>query len=365
MARIEWILRPTRPGTYTENFVIQLYGVDGSPLDSHTLLLSVDEAGAQVSVTGDQAVTLTTALGSAQLEAPQKAFSGAAGRIGPLGQQNIDLHLMPVCSAAMEAGFVRIGEALYVVAAFHSGTVQPASITGSPPILTLHWDEAALPAFVPAADLRIFMAENDRQWTPLNSSVNINARTVHAAIPRAGSFTIGWLDPSPPAAIKGLRTTGDGNRVVLRWSRAAEADVVGYQLLAREQPGTQVVAAYAISTPFTIDFSPAQHAKGLTRYYTVRALDAAGNFGPESDPIAVKQPGEGGDDTVVLSIRLQDGTVVFSWPAETKGFLLESCSRLPADNWSVFPVNPVVVEGRCTVSSPVPARAQFFRLKKP
>jgi hypothetical protein len=364
-ARVQWTLRPTRPGTYTDNFQIQLLGVDGCPLDSHTLLLSVDEASAHMTLSNGQAGTLTTTLGSAQLEVPQQAFAGALGRTAPLGQENIDLHLLPISSAAAGSGFVRMGDAVYVVAAFHSGTMQPASMTGSAPTLTLRWDEAALPSFISAARLRVFMAENDRQWVALNSQVDVNARTVQAVIPRAGTFTIGWLDLNPPTAIQGLSATADENQVVLQWLEAAESDVVGYQVLARQEPGTPVVATYPIANPDTIQYRPTQHAPGVTRYYTVRALDMAGNLGSESAPIAVKRPGQGGADTVVLNIRLQDGAIIFSWPAEAEGYSLESTSHLPAENWNPVPINPVVIAGQQTVSRPASAHTQFFRLRKP
>jgi autotransporter-associated beta strand protein len=53
------------------------------------------------------------------------------------------------------------------------------------------------------------------------------------------------------------------------------------------------------------------------------------------------------------------------WPSFASGYTLERASALPANNWTEVTNEPVILNGRLTVTNHVPAPAGFYRLRKP
>jgi hypothetical protein len=363
LARVDWKLRPARAGTYIEDYAIQLYDGQGRPLDVHQLLLGVDEAGAERTLDPHQEGTLTTALGSASLAVPAGAFAGAGGPIGPHGAGDVDLHLLAVSTGATLPGFVPVGNRACLVAAYQSETTSPAALVGARPTLTLRWDDAVRPSYIPARELRILMAETAERWVPLESIVDTVAGTVRAAIPQTGWFTLGWADAQPPAAPAGLTAEADDAGVRLQWQTVTEPDVAGYQVLARPDPAAPVEVVYAVAQPGPGQFDVPDHAAGATRHYTVRALDAAGNPSAESAPVVASRPGGSAPGT--LLVQWQGSEIVFSWPAEAADFTLESTPSLRGVTWTPFPGSPGLVNGRLTVTAPAAEVSRFFRLRRP
>lgn len=64
----------------------------------------------------------------------------------------------------------------------------------------------------------------------------------------------------------------------------------------------------------------------------------------------------------ILAIQLALPNVLISWPAPSTGFVLEQTSSLSSPSWTVVDGSIVVVAGRNTVTLPVNATAQLFRL---
>jgi len=97
---------------------------------------------------------------------------------------------------------------------------------------------------------------------------------------------------------------------------------------------------------------------GTTYYYRVRAYNTGGtsdNSGTIS--LATTPP--------TVGFTMQTGQLVFSWPTNAVGFVLEYATDLPATSWTTASPSPVVVGGQNVVTNTVTGAARFYRLKKP
>ena len=65
-----------------------------------------------------------------------------------------------------------------------------------------------------------------------------------------------------------------------------------------------------------------------------------------------------------LSMSRQGSNLVFTWPADVPGFMLEYTTNLPPTSWTSNSVLPAIVGGNYTVTIPITAGNKFYRLKK-
>ncbi len=64
-----------------------------------------------------------------------------------------------------------------------------------------------------------------------------------------------------------------------------------------------------------------------------------------------------------LSIFLENGQIVVSWPITEEIYLLERSSRLSPDQWGIVPIEELTIEGEEFVLRTAPDdKAQFYRL---
>jgi hypothetical protein len=61
----------------------------------------------------------------------------------------------------------------------------------------------------------------------------------------------------------------------------------------------------------------------------------------------------------------QSGGLVFCWPTNSAGFVLECTTNLFPPHWAPAAVTPVIVNGFNTVTNPLDSGTMFFRLNKP
>ena len=90
------------------------------------------------------------------------------------------------------------------------------------------------------------------------------------------------VDTTPPSAPTGLGATSDdsGTQVDLAWTAATDdVGVVGYRVV---RDGVVLPATVGSTSYQDTGLTP-----GQTYVYTVRAYDAAGNTGPDSDPVSI------------------------------------------------------------------------------
>jgi hypothetical protein len=65
-----------------------------------------------------------------------------------------------------------------------------------------------------------------------------------------------------------------------------------------------------------------------------------------------------------LTITLSGADVVMTWPTNYSGFTLQSTTNLISPSWTTNSVSPVVVNGQNTITNPVSATRQFYRLSQ-
>lgn len=90
-------------------------------------------------------------------------------------------------------------------------------------------------------------------------------------------------DTTPPTAPTGLAGTVGANGVELTWTAATDnRGVTGYRVI---RDGSQVAVLGAVT-----NWTDPQPEPSTTHTYRVRAIDLAGNVGPDSDPVDVTTP---------------------------------------------------------------------------
>ena len=107
------------------------------------------------------------------------------------------------------------------------------------------------------------------------------------------TVTIKPVDTFPPAAPQGLvaavigEATGGKIVVDLSWSINVEADLAGYRVYRSEQQGTlgEALNSELVATPSYRDTTA---ASGKKYWYSVKAMDRAGNESQASEQVAVK-----------------------------------------------------------------------------
>jgi hypothetical protein len=67
----------------------------------------------------------------------------------------------------------------------------------------------------------------------------------------------------------------------------------------------------------------------------------------------------------MLNPGQQSGVLVFCWPTNSAGFVLECTTNLFPPNWVPAAVTPVIVNGFKTVTNLPDSGTMFFRLNKP
>jgi pectin methylesterase-like acyl-CoA thioesterase len=166
----------------------------------------------------------------------------------------------------------------------------------------------------------IFRARSSRTLSAAGrGSVALVLSISSLALSVAPAFAAG--DTTPPAAVKGMKTSADTSRVKLDWSSNSEADLAGY-LVYRS---TSVDGTYTplTATPRTSsDYSDTAAPVGYPTYYKVTAVDKTGN---ESDPVAAS--GVRKDGTKPLAVKSLTGTqddtgvITLEWADNTEADL--------------------------------------------
>jgi hypothetical protein len=95
------------------------------------------------------------------------------------------------------------------------------------------------------------------------------------------------VETDPPTAPTGLTGTTANVSVSLNWGPATDAGsgVAGYEVLRDD--GTPAGRFASIATTTRTRYKDVAVAAGVTYRYTVRAFDAAGNVGPDSNVFAI------------------------------------------------------------------------------
>jgi sugar lactone lactonase YvrE len=89
----------------------------------------------------------------------------------------------------------------------------------------------------------------------------------------------------------------------------------------------------------------------------LRARDALGNFGLANPINVVALPS--------LDLQLSGNTLLFLWPIDYSGFVLEKSGNLSAAAWTAVPASPVVVGNQYFVPLQISATNSFYRLILP
>jgi hypothetical protein len=105
--------------------------------------------------------------------------------------------------------------------------------------------------------------------------------------PESGAPT---LDTSPPPVPAGFNVIDDpSGQVSLVWDESSAADVVGYEIFSYA-PNPESEESFALqyttdatTRQFNVDASPTY----VTRYFRIRAVDAAGNRSPLTPTLSV------------------------------------------------------------------------------
>jgi fibronectin type 3 domain-containing protein len=107
------------------------------------------------------------------------------------------------------------------------------------------------------------------------------------------TVTIKPVDTFPPAAPQGLvaavigEAAGGKTVVDLSWSINVEADLAGYRVYRSEQQGMlgEALNSELVATP---SYRDTTGASGRKYWYSVKALDRAGNESKASEQVAVE-----------------------------------------------------------------------------
>ncbi|HYL84552.1 MAG TPA: hypothetical protein VE263_09975 [Candidatus Angelobacter sp.] len=187
------------------------------------------------------------------------------------------------------------GDALPAVAAYHVYRGEIAAGTSAPTskeLVATKW--IALPALLATVNENSY---RDTQFEFGKTYVYV-VRTLivqdGAEIESDASepATVAAIDTFPPAAPQGLvaavlpGATAGAFVIDLSWSLNVETDLAGYRVYRSEQEGTrgQLVTPDLLPTPSVRDNSV---EPGRRYWYTVTAVDRAGNESPPSTPVAV------------------------------------------------------------------------------
>jgi len=162
--------------------------------------------------------------------------------------------------------------------------------------------------------------------------------------------------PSPPTANPASAITSSG--FTANWSSASGA--TGYRLDVSTNDGfSSFVSSYQdLDVGNVTSRAVSGLSAGTTHYYRVRACNAGGPSGNSGTiSLATTPP--------TVAFTRQGANLVFSWPTNTVGFVLEYATNLPATTWTTASPAPVVVGGQNVVTNTVSGGARFYRLKKP
>ena len=248
-------------------------------------------------------------------------------------------------------------------------------------------------------------------WAPINSGLT------------ATNIGIVAIDPAVPATIYAgvLGTTSYGGADVFVTKLLPDGSAIGYSLffggngkdegwsIAVDSSGNAYVAGATTSTNFPVAQPPSARqgtnsggsdafiaqidATGSALVYSFYlggqandfgygiAVDTAGNAYvagqtlstnfPTRGPIQSAFAGGAGDSFILkvltppsLAVAIIGNTIVVSWPAPSPEFVLEMSATVgPTAIWTPVLAPPVVAGGRNTVTLPVSAAPQYFRLR--
>ena len=172
----------------------------------------------------------------------------------------------------------------------------------------------------------------------------------------AGYFEVETAGAPPPAPIANTASRVSPGGFMANWNSAERA--TGYRLdVSTDSTFTNYASGYQ-----DLDASDvlSWNVRGLNAntiyYYQVRAYNSIGpsdNSGTMS--VTTQAP-------VILSIRLNGGSILLWWPTNTWEFTLNYCSNLLSTNWTAAAPLPVIVDGQCTVTDTLSDVMRFYRL---
>jgi hypothetical protein len=90
---------------------------------------------------------------------------------------------------------------------------------------------------------------------------------------------VSGFDETPPAAVKSVQVTRDGEMNKLTWAPSKEKDLCYYRIYRSEQPNAKPVRENQIASTAAASFTDAA-TQGRAAHYAVTAVDAHGNEGP-------------------------------------------------------------------------------------
>ncbi|HLP78828.1 MAG TPA: hypothetical protein VK327_18145, partial [Candidatus Paceibacterota bacterium] len=183
--------------------------------------------------------------------------------------------------------------------------------------------------------------------TSHNASTNCTAAFDNVSVP-------GWINATPPTAPTGLSGIADNGQATLTW--LATSNAVSYKVKRSTING----GPYGlIGNVTTTNFTDASLINGLTYYYVVSAVNAAGE-GSDSVQVAMlpRPP---------VTVTVTGTGITVSWPLASDNFILQSCTNLASGVWeNVTSPAPQVVGGQWQVVVPVSdgTPSVFYRLVK-
>lgn len=71
-----------------------------------------------------------------------------------------------------------------------------------------------------------------------------------------------------------------------------------------------------------------------------------------------------GGSLPTLAFSTSQKSLVFTWPANASGVVLQSATNLASPVWTVVSTSPVIINGQNTVTNPISSTQQFFRLSQ-
>ena len=89
---------------------------------------------------------------------------------------------------------------------------------------------------------------------------------------------------------------------------------------------------------------------------TVTATDEAGNTAADSLAVTFTLP------VPALGVARTGDSLVFVWPTNAPGYVLEYATNLLAGGWATNSVPPAVTSGNFLITAPISGRQMFFRL---
>ena len=107
--------------------------------------------------------------------------------------------------------------------------------------------------------------------------------------PKVSAFEVLPADTTAPAAVTGVTAAAAPTGVTLGWAASAAADLAGYRVYRASTPtgaGTRLTPALLTGTAFTDAGAPS----GVASYYTVTAVDRAGNESARSAVVSATRP---------------------------------------------------------------------------